>query len=107
LEHLNNFYWDRIRDTLATTAESTVRVLNLGEFERKHWCIDGRCRKAKAIYEKIKNSGRTADKDQLLMDIKLLEAMKEFREAEANRKAEKIYIRHEYNQALEKPESNY
>jgi hypothetical protein len=107
LEHLHNFYWDRIRETLTTTAESTVKVLNLGEFERKHWCLERRHKKALAFWEKVKDSGRKADKHEILMDIKLLEAMKEFRDAEANRKRMKNHTRHEYNQNLEKPEPNH
>jgi hypothetical protein len=107
LQNICSFYWDNVREILTTTPEATVRVLNLGEFERKHWCIEKYLRKVYAVYNKIKNSGREANKKQLLQDITLLQAMKGFQIEEESRKQQKTIIRHEYHQNLEKQEPDH
>jgi hypothetical protein len=107
LQHICSFYWGKVREILTTTPESTVRVLNLGAFERKHWRIEKYLSRLYAVYNKIMDSGREDHRKQLLQDISLLQAMKAFQIEEEGRKHEKTIIRHEYHQNLEKQEPDH
>lgn len=108
LEHLHDFYWDKVRETLTTTTESTVRIMNLGQFERKHWCVEARHKKAKAFVEKVEGSSRRINKEPVLKEILQLEAMMAFRDEEVTRKRmKKTHTQNEYHPNLEEPRSDH
>lgn len=104
LQKLNSYYWDRIREILGSTEYSAVRVLNLGDFERKEWAIDGYIEKISNFKSKTREGSmaNTKHKEVLVQ----LSKMKEFIEEEKNRGQQVKSKRDEYTKNLEEQKSH-
>lgn len=106
LQKLNSFYWNRVRETLSSTEEVRVEILNLGQFTRKHWNLERMLNKYKGLYEAIKDTGRTQMITNVSNDIVKLTKMITAFELELGRKQEKKRTRDEYNKNMEEQRSN-
>lgn len=101
LQKLHSFFWDRVRETLSSTTHTRVRILNLGEFERRHWAIQDKINQLNNRL-KLAPEHKVKTRENILKELDLLNKMQQFYFGELDRHKQHKIKRDEYNQNLER-----